>query len=102
MKKDDKTKKIKMISQSLNCLTLQGRILGLHHLLDGVVIFNTTVEKRECSLIGNVSEWLGDLGTVFKLTLEHFIYKKERPESRLMEIDIEAMDKPDLHELKFN
>ena len=67
-----------------------------------VTIFNTPIEKRECSLIGNVSGWLGDLGTIFGLTSEHFIYKKERPESRLMEIDIEAMDKPDLHKLKFN
>ena len=47
-------------------------------------------KDKECSLIRNVSGWL---------TLEHFIYKKERPESRLMEIDIEAMDKPDLHEI---
>ena len=46
--------------------------------------------------------WLPGLVTIFGLTSEHFIYKKERPESRLMEIDIEAMDKPDLHELEFN
>ena len=37
---------------------------------------------------------------IFGLTSEHFIYKKERPESRLMEIDIEAIDKPDLHKLE--
>ena len=61
-----------------------------------MAIFNTPVEKWECSLIGIVSEWLGDLGMIFGLTLEHFIYKKERPESRLVEIDIEATDKPEI------
>ena len=43
---------------------------------------------------------MAGLGTIFGLTSEHFMYKKERPESRLMEIDIEAMDKPDLHKLE--
>ena len=37
------------------------------------VNINTPVEKQECSLIGNVSGWLGDLGTIFGLTSEQYI-----------------------------
>ena len=53
-------------------------------------------------LAGWLGGWLGDLGTIFGLTSKDFIYKKERPESRLMETDIEAIYKPGIHELKFN
>ena len=41
-------------------------------------------------------------GTVCGLTSEHFYYMKEKTYSRLMDIDIIAMGKPDLHELELN